>query len=131
MILLDTHVLVWYISDPDKLSAKADKLIEASLKEGKAAISSISIWEMAMLVKKKRLTLTMDIALWIEKIVSLPVLKIIPVDHKIAFKSVYLPGSFHRDPADRMIVATAIINNCILITSDNKIRRYHHVKSSW
>ncbi len=131
MILLDTHVLVWWLSDPEKLSLKVRKLLNSAQNEGEIAISAISIWEIALLVKKKRLELTIDAAIWIEKAIALPFLKIIPIDHHIAFKSVYLPEPFHEDPADRLIVATAMMQNLMLITRDSRIRAYGVVKTNW
>lgn len=129
MILFDTHVLVWWASDPRKLSIKAKRTI--AKEKGRFFVSSISIWEICLLVKKGRLKLTMDIDRWLEKVESLPQLAFISVDNRIASKSVSLPEPLHEDPADRMIIATALHVGASVITSDERIRRYSHVRSVW
>lgn len=132
MIILDTHVLVWWVSNPEKLSDKAQKLIEVEAKKGnEILVSSISVWEICMLIKKSRLKLTMDIDTWIGKIEQIIFLEFIPVDNKIAEQSVNLHGTFHNDPADRMIIATALKYGAVLITSDRKILNYPYVQSVW
>lgn len=132
MIILDTHALVWWISDPEKLSDKARKLIESEIKRGsELLVSSISVWEICMLVKKGRLKLSVDVDTWIEKIEQLAYFQFVPIDNRIAAKSVNLPGSIHDDPADRMIVTTAFVHGAVLVTSDRKILNYPHVQSAW
>ena len=131
MIVLDTHVLIWWISDPEKLSHAARKAIANEKAASTLAVSSISIWEIYLLVKKERLKLTMDTDKWVEKITSLPYVQFVPVDNSIAAKSVTLPGEFHSDPADRMIVATARERGIVLITADERIRQYSHVQTLW
>lgn len=132
MIILDTHVLVWWVSNPEKLSDKAQKLIEVEAKKGnEILVSSISVWEICMLIKKNRLKLTMDTDTWIGKIEQITFLQFIPVDNKIAEQSVNLHGTFHNDPADRMIIATALNYGAVLITSDRKILNYPYVQSIW
>jgi len=132
MIILDTHVLVWWVSNPEKLSDKAQKLIGRDAKKvNEILVSSISVWEICMLIKKNRLKLTMDTDTWIEKIEQITFLQFIPVDNKIAEQSVNLHGIFHNDPADRMIIATALNYGAVLITSDRKILNYPYVQSIW
>jgi PIN domain nuclease of toxin-antitoxin system len=131
MILLDTHVLIWWISDPEKLSVNAAKAIKRESENGELLVSSISVWEIYLLVTKGRLTLTMDVDRWIEQIEQLPFIQFIPVTNRIAAKSVTLPEDFHADPADRIIVATAREKGIMLITSDERIRNYSHVQSLW
>lgn len=131
MILLDTQVLIWWIDNPKKLSAKAQKLIENEKTRGILLVSSISIWEVCLKIKKGKLKLTLDLDSWLEKIESLPFIQFIPIDNKIAAKSVNLPGKFHDDPADRIIAATAGETGAVLITSDEKIRNYSFIQSVW
>jgi PIN domain nuclease of toxin-antitoxin system len=131
MIVLDTHVLLWWISDPGKLSAKAKKAIEAEKDSGTLLVSAITVWEIYLLIAKGRLTLTIDTDSWLENIESLPFVQFVPIDNAIAAKSVTLPGDFHSDPADRMIVATAREKGVPLITNDEKIKQYTHVKTIW
>ena len=129
MTIIDTHILIWWVSNPEKLSQRTRKHL-SNLKES-VLVSSISVWEIYMLVKKRRLKLTMDVDSWLEKIESLPFIRFVPVDNRVAAKSVMLAGRLHNDPADRMIIATALIHGAVLMTSDRKIRRYSYVKSVW
>lgn len=131
MIVLDTHVLVWWVSGAKELSRKAGKRIEKEAKTGEILVSSISVWEITMLVQKGRLKLTMDVARWIAEIEKLPFIEFVPVDNTIAAKSVTLPEPFHSDPADRMVIATAREYAATLVTSDKRIRSYPHVQSLW
>jgi len=132
MITFDTHTFIWWVSNPEKLSDKAIKTIDKELKrEGEILVSSISVWEIYMLVKKGRLKLIMDVDVWLEKIEKLGPLQFVPVDNKIAAKSVMLPEPLHKDPADRIIIATSLIYGASLITSDKKILDYSHTKSIW
>lgn len=131
MTLIDTHVLVWWINEPRKLSNKAKKIIEENIKKGEIFISSISVWEIFLLVKKGKLTLAMDPQSWVSAIESLPFVHFVPLDNNILAKSVFLNRDFHQDPVDRMIVATAMINGATIITSDEKILDYPHVQSVW
>ncbi len=85
----------------------------------------------AMLVNKVRLILSMDVEHWINLVVKIVGFRFIPVDNDIAYKSTMLPGEFHKDPADRMIVATARNLAVPLVTADQKIRDYEHVKTIW
>ena len=132
MILLDTHVLLWWINgDRALLSNDAIAAIEAELTGGEIAISSISAWEIAMLVAGGRLALSMDVSAWIAVAQEVEAVKFIPVDQEIGVKSVELPGVFHKDPADRIIVATARKLGAPVITADEKIHAYPHVRSIW
>lgn len=133
MIVLDTHALVWWVSDDDQLSSKAVKAIKKELDDevGEIIVSSISTWEIALLVEKKRLKLTMDVDEWIQTVSMIDKVKFIPVDNQIAIQSVRLPGEFHPDPADRLITALARHLSAALITSDKKIRNYQYVKTVW
>lgn len=132
MILLDTHALVWWISDPKRIPARSTRLINAGIRAGEPiAVSSISVWEIAMLVERGRLSLTMEAAVWIDKVEALPFLTFIPVDNGIAIRSVQLEEFPNRDPADRIIVATALGHGATLVTADASLHRYKPVRSSW
>lgn len=131
MIVIDTSVLVWWMSDPERLSKRARRAMTREKKTENIRVSSISIWEICLLVKKERLQLSMDVGAWIEKIERLPFLQFVPVDNRIAQLSVDLPEPFHADPADRMIVATARVLGAALVTSDRKILQYPHVQTVW
>lgn len=131
MIVLDTHAWVWFVSNPELLSKKAKRTIERAVVDNNVFISSISAWEVALLTSKKRLLLSMEVADWIKKSEMLPFVNFIPVDNSIAVKSVNLPQPFHSDPADRIIIATTISLGASLITKDERILKYPHVKTIW
>jgi PIN domain nuclease of toxin-antitoxin system len=131
MIVLDTHVWLWWLSNPEKLSPAAAERIEKETQTSGIRISSISVWEIAMLVAKGRLELAVDITEWFAVTESLSFVKFIPVNNSVAVQAVRLPGHFHDDPADRIIVATAMVSSASIISADNKIRGYRGVKSVW
>ena len=133
MIVLDTQVLIWWVNDDKKLSSQASKAInkEMSNEDGQLIISSITSWEIALLIKKGRLALTMDVDDWINTVASIERVRFVPVDNDVAIQSVRLPGDFHPDPADRIITALARHLSAALVTSDEKIRAYKYVKTIW
>lgn len=133
MIVLDTHALIWWVSDDQRLSLKARKAIEDEMNDddGHIVVSSISTWEIAMLISKGRLALTMDIDEWIATVEGIPGVQFTPLDNNVAIHSVRLPGEFHADPADRMITALARHLSAPLVTGDEKIRAYKHVNTVW
>jgi len=131
MIVLDTHVWVLFVSNPELLSKRAKRSLDAAMEEKGILISSISAWEVALLVAKKRLRLTLGVTDWIAKSEALPFITFIPVDNSIAIKSVNLPQPLHSDPADRIIIATAISMGAPLVTKDEKILKYPHVQTIW
>ena len=94
-------------------------------------VSSISAWEVALLVKHKRLKLSMDVADWIAISENLPFIQFIPVSNSIAVRSVNLPLPLHDDPADRIIIATALSVGASIVTKDKKISDYSHITTIW
>ena len=132
MIVLDTHALIRWVSADHQLSSRAKKTIEGELSSnGQVLISSITSWEIAMLVEKGRLSLTMDVGDWLNTVSMIEGVRFIPIDNAVAVQSVRLPGEFHSDPADRMITALARHYSAHLVTADKKIRSYKHVKTIW
>jgi len=132
LILLDTHCLFWWVNDDQgKLSADALAAIAAERPGGEILISSITAWEIAMLVARGRLGLSMDTAAWLATVQEIEEIKFIPVDNEIAVQAVTLPAEFHKDPADRIIVATARKFAVPIVTVDEKIRGYPHVRTIW
>lgn len=132
MIVLDTHVLVWWVNGGKELTAPANKAIKQKMSDGgEILISSITAWEIAMLVGKERLSLTMNIDDWFAVVGEIEGVRFVPVDNELAIQSVSLPGKFHKDPADRMITALARHHSVPLVTADTKIRDYRHVKTIW
>lgn len=131
MIVLDTHVWVWWVSHSRELPQRVRRLIDRNAGEHPIHVSSVSAWEIAMLAKKGRLQLTMSADDWIAKCEALPVLRFIPVDNRIFVRSVSLPEPLHNDPADRIIVSTALHLGARLVTRDEKLRGYGHVETVW
>ncbi|ARU56490.1 VapC toxin [Oleiphilus messinensis] len=132
MIVIDTHILLWWLNDDNQLSAAANSAIQTEVNtSGDILVSSISAWEIAMLVEKARLTLSMDVDSWITLAAQVEPVKFVPIDNKVAIESTRLPGEFHKDPADRMITALARTLSAKLVTADEKIRGYKHVKTIW
>lgn len=132
MIVLDTHALLWWASGArEQLSSAALQAIEGEMSGGQIMVSSISAWELAMLVAKGRVALSMDIGEWLAVLGEIAEVAFVPVDNDIAVKSASLPGEFHKDPADRIIVATARKLAAPLVTADEKIRAYPHVRTVW
>jgi len=130
MILLDTHVWWWSLTEPENLSRKAKALIKQA-KTDERFISSISIWEFAMMVAKKRIELKISPAKWLSRAIEETGIVVMDLSPEIATDSCSLPGEFHKDPADRIIVATARVHNLTLLTKDLKILDYPNVKSAW
>lgn len=133
MILLDTHALLWWVDGDSQLSSRAKAAIEREQEsdEGQILVSAISAWEIAMLVEKGRLTLTMGVDDWLDTVSEIDGVRFVPVDTAVGIQATRLPGEFHKDPADRMIVSLARHLNVPLVTADEKIRAYKHVRSVW
>lgn len=127
MIILDTHIWIEYIDDPSLLPKPALQAIRGGREP--VGISSISVWEVFMLERKGRLALRIPARLWVEKCERLALFHFVPVDNTIARLSVELPEPLHADPADRIIVATALSLGATLVTKDRKILAYPHVKT--
>jgi len=128
MIILDTHVWVWWIHTPETLTPKQRETISQH-ESDIIGVSAISCWEIAKLVEYQRLELPCSLEEWFEEALSYPGIELIPLTPEIAIESTRLPGKFHRDPADQIIVATARICECPLVTLDEKILRYPHIET--
>ena len=124
MIIIDTHVLIWAMQDEPKLGAQARSLLERAAGEGGIGVSAITVWEIAMLAQKGRLRLGREVGAWIEAALAQPGLSLMPIKPAIAVDSVRLPGEFHADPADRLIIATARHEAWPLMTADAAILSY-------
>lgn len=127
MIVLDTYTWVWWVCAPENLSPRARGEIDHQL----ALRSVVVSWNVAMLIAKDRLRLPVDLTEWIKQCEQIPGLTFQPVTNVIALASVNLPGQFHPDPADRIIVATARVLGGALVTGDTKIRAYVHIRTLW
>ena len=134
MIVLDTHALIWWVARDAALGVAALNGIQAEQdkgEHGEILVSAISAWEIAMLVKNGRLALNISANAWLDTVAHIPAVRFIPVDTRIATACVDLPGDFHKDPADRIIVATARAHQARLATADMKIKAYPHVETIW
>ena len=126
MILLDTHIWIWWVHGDTQLPLPVSEFIQSE-EEGGLGVSAISCWEVAKLVERKRLMLPLATHEWMAKALSYPGIRLIPLVPNIAVESTQLPGSFHKDPADQIIVATARSMGCGLVTMDLSVRSYPHV----
>lgn len=126
MVVLDTHVAVWWTTEPARLSARAAAAILSAEAIG---IPSIVFWEIALLVRKKRLQLDIPVAEWAETVQLIPRVRALPLTAEVAVAADAL--EMHADPADRFIVATARMAGARLITKDSSIRRQRAVKTVW
>ncbi len=123
-VVLDTHVWIWLFNGDPQLSQKQLALIQQAISGQKVGIPAIAVWELAMQEKKGRITLSMPIHTWVKRSLEAPGTSLLDLTPEIAIESCHLPGEFHGDPADRLIVATARVHNAILLTKDQQILDY-------
>ncbi len=128
MIVLDTHIWVWWVHGEAHLPQTHRMYLETHEADG-FGVSIISCGEVAKLVEYARLTLPCPIAEWLDQALSYPGVRLLDLTPRIVVESTQLPGTFHRDPADQLIVATARIYNCVLMTVDPKIVAYPYVQT--
>jgi PIN domain nuclease of toxin-antitoxin system len=123
--ILDTHIFLWLLTGDTRLSEQNLGLIEHRVASGgRICLSTISIWEIAMLESKGRIQLTQPLDRWISTALELSSANVLELSREILIDSCRLPGDFHADPADRMIVSTSRISNIPLITQDDRILHY-------
>jgi PIN domain nuclease of toxin-antitoxin system len=127
--VLDTHIWIW-LSEGDARLGKSKVLpaILDSLMESKVCISAISVWELGMLEAKNRIELSMPAKAWVARSLELGNIQVSPLIPPIALDSTSLPGEFHGDPADRIIVATARYHSAKIITCDKLVLAYGGMK---
>ena len=126
--MLDTHIWVWWVHGDGRLTLTQAEVIEAA-ETDVIGVSAISCWEIAKLVEYNRLELPGSLSEWFEQALSYPGVRLLELTPEIAVESTRLPGEFHRDPADQIIVATARVHGCPVVTSDTKLLEYQHVRS--
>jgi PIN domain nuclease of toxin-antitoxin system len=127
MLLLDTHIWVWWVQGDTQLPPTYQNYLQVHEANG-LGVSVISCWEVAKAVQLGRLSFQIPVGDWLTKALSYPAIKLLALTPQIAVEATKLPGNFHRDPADQLIVATARIYGCPLVTRDGKIRQYPHVQ---
>jgi PIN domain nuclease of toxin-antitoxin system len=130
MILLDTHVVVWLLTAPERISGKADAAImQARIADERIGYSQVSLFEIAYAARRKRLPLNSTTEEFVAAIRTR--LEFIPLTSEIVVCAAELADPFHGDPLDRIIAATAIVHDCSLITHDREIRRAKVCKTLW
>jgi PIN domain nuclease of toxin-antitoxin system len=128
LIVLDTHIWIWWVHGVEQLKDHQFAAIEAN-ESDVIWVSVISCWEVAKLVERGRLELPRPLEEWLGLALGYPGVRLVELSPEIAAASTRLPGQFHRDPADQIIVATARVNNCPLVTSDKEILGYEYVEA--
>jgi PIN domain nuclease of toxin-antitoxin system len=123
-IVLDTCALIWWSLDPDRLSQAAKDACNQMEKEKNGLVPSIAIWEIAIKIKNKKLDLGVDLNEYVASLKKSSVVRIVPIDADLWLESVKLEWT-HRDPADRIVVALAKINQASIITADREIREFY------
>ncbi len=131
MILLDTHIWLWWLHSPEKLSERGRTLLTIGENQNSLIVCAISVWEIAVKHSNGKLPLPLPINEWFALATTRPGITIEPLDPLDAIASTQLAGDFHKDPADRIIVAIAYRRNIELMTCDQKILNYPHVKILW
>jgi PIN domain nuclease of toxin-antitoxin system len=116
---------------PQKLSITVRRLISDASKYEELLLSAISPWEFSKLLEKKRLAISIDPEEWILQALEMPKLRLVSLSPSVSYRSTILPPPFHDDPADQIIVAAAREEGASVISSDERIRSYPHVKSVW
>jgi len=127
-VLLDTHILIWWLIDPTRLTPPPWKMLRQLEQQGQPlAVSAISLWEAALLVQRGRIEVDAPLETWIGELETHPLLTVVPITARIAAESVLLDEAFPKDPADRLIVATARCHGLRLVTADERIRAWGKV----
>ncbi|CAG7856669.1 hypothetical protein MCAMS1_01240 [biofilm metagenome] len=122
LTVLDTHALVWLDQDDVNLGAKARSYADQALQQGHLAVSAITFWEVAMLIAKNRITMTLPVGAWRRELLQKGLVEL-PVDGEIGIKAAGL--DLHGDPADRMIVASCQQKGAMLVTADLPLLEWH------
>lgn len=131
MIILDTHVMLWDALAPERLSAQAKAAIAQANQADGLLVCDISLWEIAMLVQKGRIQVATDCLAFINLLLQANKIQVRTISPQIAVLSTQLPTSINQDPADRLIVATAIIENVPLVTADRNLQNTKQVTTIW
>jgi PIN domain nuclease of toxin-antitoxin system len=129
VILLDTHVVLWMASDPKRLSVRARDAIRHARQHSGVAIATITLWELAWLAENGRVQILTSVESFVRETVARVILR--PITPEIAALAVRLPVPFPKDPADRLIAATAAVEGMELLTADAQIRRTGVVPTIW
>jgi PIN domain nuclease of toxin-antitoxin system len=125
VLLLDTHIWIWYVENETRhFSKRIVPLVEGGVRRGDIVISAISVWEIAQLEVARRLELSLEVRAWVGRALAFPGVRLKGLSPSIAIESTRLPGDVHRDPADRILIATARQLGAALVTCDERILGY-------
>jgi PIN domain nuclease of toxin-antitoxin system len=128
MTVLDTHAWIWWVSEPARLGKSARRVLDGAKRIGVPAICCL---EVATLAARGRITLDRPPLEWIHEALAAPRVELLALTPAVAVKAAALPSTFPGDPADRLVVATALIDAAILITKDGRIRQSGIVETVW
>lgn len=131
MILLDTHIWLWLLHDPNQLSESAQSVIQSEENHNGLLVSAISVWEVAVKSSIGKLNLPLPVEEWYQLAKTHSGIVIESLSPLDAIASTQLPGDFHKDPADRILISIARRYDIPLITCDTKIINYPYVKTIW
>jgi PIN domain nuclease of toxin-antitoxin system len=129
MILLDTQVIAWLIAVPEKLSPPARLAVKQARLDAGFAVADKTLWELAMMVSRRKIEIAMSMHGFLREVER--VCTVLPIDATVAERSMQFSNTFPRDPADRIIAATAIVHGLQLVTSDSQIRASGEVPCIW
>ena len=131
MILLDTHVLAWLVAEPARLSRPAASAVRRARINDGLAISSITVWELAMLFAQGILRSHSTVESAVQNILNRSGVVIMPITAEVAAIASQFSDDYPKDPADRLIGATAMAEGIALITRDERIQKHHRLKTIW
>ena len=129
--LLDTHTWIWWHTSSKSLSRKVKAIIVEPNRYEELLLSAISVWEFCKLLEKRRLGISCDPEEWLGTALAMPKLRLVPLSPPIAYRSTVLPQPCPSDPADQIVIATAREENATILTKDEEMRRYRHVRTMW
>lgn len=128
MIVLDTHALIWWQSEPKRLGKKAARALKSAKRVG---VPAICLWEFAMLASKGRIKLDRTALEWLNEALEQPQVQLLPLTPSVAAQSARLPSTFHGDPADRLVVSTALVEAAPLLSADGRLDDVQGLELIW
>ena len=130
MILVDTHVVIWLALEPERISKKASTVIEEARQDGQGlAISDMTLLEIAIVESKRRIQLNTSLETFLSEVEAR--FTVLPINGRVSVRAVNLPAAYPKDPADRIIGATALVEGISLVTADEDIRRSKALRTIW